>query len=26
VTPFPSIPNELLPIGIELTPGGPGNH
>lgn len=23
VTPFPSIPNELLPVGIELVPGGP---
>lgn len=23
VTPFPSVPNELLPVGIELTPGGP---
>ena len=26
VTPFPSVPNELLPIGIELLPGGPGSH
>ena len=23
VTPFPSVPNQLLPVGIELTPGGP---
>jgi hypothetical protein len=26
VTPMPSIPNQLLPVGIELVPGGPGNH
>jgi len=23
ITPMPSVPNQLLPIGIELTPGGP---
>jgi hypothetical protein len=26
VTPFPSVPNELLPIGIELAAAGPGSH
>jgi len=26
VTPFPSVPNELLPVGIELAVAGPGNH
>jgi hypothetical protein len=26
VTPFPSVPNELLPVGIELAVAGPGSH